>query len=67
MNSDDKSFVWCMAIIASAVVAGFCTATVASAHERYTDRMKFEAAAKAGLVQKIDPVTQKTYWTKPTE
>ncbi len=35
--------------------------------ERNTKQQKFEAAAKAGLVQRVDPVTSKVIWVKPNE
>jgi len=54
-------------VATAAVCIGLIGGCTAGACGRYSDQKQFEAAAKSGLVQKIDPVTQKTYWTKPTE
>lgn len=36
-------------------------------NDNKTEQQKFEAAAKAGLVQRVDPVTSKVIWVKPNE
>ena len=67
MDSDDKAIVSVIGLVALMFISLFVCVTVHNIHESDNQLKEFEAAAKAGLVQRIDPSTTRTIWVRPTE
>lgn len=67
MDNDDKYWLCFFIIIATLLLGLAIVSKLGNAHERSTKRLEFEAATKAGLVQRVDLATGCVIWVKPTE
>lgn len=67
MDSSDKVVVSMIGLVALMFISLFVCATVYNIHENDNQLKEFEAATKAGLIQRVDPPTGRTIWVKPSE
>lgn len=67
MDSDDKAIVSIIGLVVLMFISLFVCVTMHNIHENDNQLKEFEAAAKAGLVQRIDPSTTRIIWVKPSE
>lgn len=67
MDSHDKYWLALWAMFFSALLGVAICMTVSSINTDKQHQAEFEAATKAGLIQRVDPHTSRTIWVKSTE
>ena len=67
MSDDSKFLLSLISIVCLAVVALTIVFNLGWSYEDDNKLKEFEAATKAGLVQRVDPATSKVIWVKPHE